>query len=66
MLIWSLSAYPQGMHDVGDFVSSVEHKHRFLTQTVADCQLWLKRLVDIAILRFDQRGAVRSVFFSMQ
>ncbi len=24
--------YPQGIQDVGDFVSSVEHKQRFLTQ----------------------------------
>ncbi len=24
-----LSAYPQGIQDVGDFVSSVEHKQRF-------------------------------------
>ncbi len=29
--LW-LSAYPQGIPDVGDFVSSVEHKLRFLTQ----------------------------------
>ncbi len=33
-----LSAYPQGIQDVGDFVSSVEHKQRCLTQTVAVCQ----------------------------
>ncbi len=33
-----LSAYPQGIQDVGDFVSSLEHKQRFLTQTVAVCQ----------------------------
>ncbi len=26
---------PQGIQDVGDFVSSVEHKQRYLTQTVA-------------------------------
>ncbi len=32
------SAYPQGIQDVGDFVFSVEHKRRFLTQTVAVCQ----------------------------
>ncbi len=38
MKIWCLSAYPQGIQDVGDFVSSVEHKQRFLTQTVAVCQ----------------------------
>ncbi len=38
MQIWCLSAYPQGIQDVGDFVSSVEHKQRFLTQTVAVCQ----------------------------
>ncbi len=36
--IWCLSAYPQGIQDVGDFVSSVEHKQRFLIQTVAVCQ----------------------------
>ncbi len=24
--IWCLSAYPKGIQDVGDFVSSVEHK----------------------------------------
>ncbi len=39
MKIWCfdvcLSAYPQGIQDVVDFVSSVEHKQRFLTQTVA-------------------------------
>ncbi len=34
------SAYPQGIQDVGDFVSSVEHKQRFLTQTVAVCQTY--------------------------
>ncbi len=38
MKMWCLSAYPQGIQDVGDFVSSVEHKQRFLTQTVAVCQ----------------------------
>ncbi len=38
MKIWCLSAYPQGIQDVGDFVYSVEHKRRFLTQTVAVCQ----------------------------
>ncbi len=38
MKIWCLSAYPKGIQDVGDFVSSVEHKRRFLTQTVAVCQ----------------------------
>ncbi len=38
MKIWCLSAYPKGIQDVGDFVSSVEHKQRFLTQTVAVCQ----------------------------
>ncbi len=37
MKMWCLSAYPQGIQDVGDF-SSVEHKRRFLTQTVAVCQ----------------------------
>ncbi len=30
MKILCLSAYPQGIQDVGDFVSSVEHKQRFL------------------------------------
>ncbi len=40
---------PQGIQDVGDFVSSVEHKRRFLTQTVAVCQSynvskWYSRL----------------------
>ncbi len=38
MKIWCLYAYPKGIQDVGDFVSSVEHKQRFLTQTVAVCQ----------------------------
>ncbi len=38
MKIVCLSAYPQGIQDVGDFVSSVEHKGRFWTQTVAVCQ----------------------------
>ncbi len=38
MKIWCLSAYPQGIQDVGDFVSSVEHKRRCLTQTIAVCQ----------------------------
>ncbi len=32
MKMWCLSAYPQDIQDVGDFVSSVEHKQRFLTQ----------------------------------
>ncbi len=36
--IWCLSAFLQGIQDVGDFVSSVEHKWRFLTQTFAVCQ----------------------------
>ncbi len=31
MKIWCLSAYPQGIQDVGDFVSSVKHKQWFLT-----------------------------------
>ncbi len=35
---WWLSAHPQGIQDVGDFVSSVEHKRRCLTQIVAVCQ----------------------------
>ncbi len=29
---------PQGIQDVGDFVSSVEHNEDFFTQTVAVCQ----------------------------
>ncbi len=37
--MWCLSAYPlQSIQDVFHFVSSVEHKPRFLTQTVAVCQ----------------------------
>ncbi len=28
----------QGIQDVGDFVSSVEHKQRYLTHTIAVCQ----------------------------
>ncbi len=28
--MWCLSAYPKGIQDVGDIVSSVEHKQRFL------------------------------------
>ncbi len=39
MKMWCLSAYPQGIQDVDDFVSSVEHKWRFLTQK-AVCQLY--------------------------
>ncbi len=38
MKILCLYSYPQGIQDVGDFVSSVEHKQRFLTQTIAVCQ----------------------------
>ncbi len=38
MKIVCVSAYPQGIQDVGDFVSSVEHKLSLLTQTVAVCQ----------------------------
>ncbi len=38
MKIWCLSAYPKDIQDVGDFVSSVEHKQKFLTQAVAVCQ----------------------------
>ncbi len=38
MKILCLSAYLKGNQDLGDFVSSVEHKQRFLTQTVAVCQ----------------------------
>ncbi len=30
MKMWCLSAYLQGIQDVGDFVSLVEHKLRFL------------------------------------
>ncbi len=49
MKMWCLSAYLQGIQDVGDFVSSVEHKQRFLTRTVAVCQSyngsqWYSRL----------------------
>ncbi len=29
---------PPAVQDVGDFVSSLEHKQRFLTRTVAVCQ----------------------------
>ncbi len=36
MQILCLSAYPQGIQDVGDIVSSVEHKQRF--STVPVCQ----------------------------
>ncbi len=35
---FEISADPQGIQDVDEFVSSVEHKQRFLTQTVAVCQ----------------------------
>ncbi len=52
MKIGCLSAYPQGIQDVGDF-TSVEHKRRYLTRTVAVCQsyncsqlnsrLWVKK-----------------------
>ncbi len=38
MKMWCLSAYLQGIQDVGDFVTLVEHKRRFLIQTVAVCQ----------------------------
>ncbi len=38
MKMWCLSAFLKGIQNVGDFVSSVEHKQRFLTQTVAVCQ----------------------------
>ncbi len=38
MTILCFSANPQGIRYVCDFVSSVEHKRKFLTQTVADCQ----------------------------
>ncbi len=36
--MWCLSAYHEGIHDVGDFIYSVEHKRRLLTQTFAVCQ----------------------------
>ncbi len=29
MKSWYVSAYPQGIQDVGDFISSVEHKQSF-------------------------------------
>ncbi len=38
MKMLCFSAYPEGIQYVCDFVSSVEHKLKFLTQTVADCQ----------------------------
>ncbi len=38
MKILCLSSYLQGLQDVGEFVSSVEHKWRFLTRTDAVCQ----------------------------
>ncbi len=38
MKMWCLYANLQGIKDVSDFVSSVEHKQRFLTQTIAVCQ----------------------------
>ncbi len=38
MKMLCLFAYPKGIQDVGDFVSSVEHKQRFLTQTSVVCQ----------------------------
>ncbi len=38
MNVWCLSAHPQDIQDVGHFVSSVEYKWRFLTQTVEVCQ----------------------------
>ncbi len=38
IIIRFLSAYLQGIQDVGDVVSSVEHKLIFLTQIVAVCQ----------------------------
>ncbi len=49
MKIWCVTAHPKIIQDVGDFVSSVEHKGRFLTQTVAVCQSyngsqWYSRL----------------------
>ncbi len=33
-----LSAYPKDIQDVRDFISLIEHKQRFLTQTIAVCQ----------------------------
>ncbi len=49
MKIVCLSAYPMGIQDVGNFVSSVEHKRKCLTQTVAVCPTyngcqWYSRL----------------------
>ncbi len=38
MKILSLSAYSKGIQNVGEFVSSVEHNWRLLTQTFAVCQ----------------------------
>ncbi len=38
--IWCLSAYPKDIQDVGNFVSTIEHKLRFLTQSVTVCQSW--------------------------
>ncbi len=32
MKTWCLSAHPQGIQDVGDFFSSVEHKRRIFTE----------------------------------
>ncbi len=32
---------PQSIQDEGDFVSSVEHKLRCLTQTIAVCQSYM-------------------------
>ncbi len=49
MKMWCLPAYPKGIQYVGDIVSSVEHKQRCLTQTIAVCQSynvsqWYSRL----------------------
>ncbi len=42
MKSWCLSAYPQGIQDVGVFDSSVEHKQRFLSYNGSqwDPRLW--------------------------
>ncbi len=38
--IWCLSAYPKDIQDVGYCVSTIEHKLRFLTQSVTVCHSW--------------------------
>ncbi len=54
MKMWCLSAYPKGIQDVGDFVSSVEHKQRFLTQTFAVCQSYNASQWDLIKTRNDR------------